>query len=116
MVMSDTVEITFDERHVEAIQHGIKRVTFRYDFDEAVEPGDTVELVTPDGTFIDRATIVETFTLEARAAARAGFSGHRRYATCADLLDELAEYYPGAEIGPVTELTVLVFTTGGDDA
>lgn len=35
------------------------------------------------------------------------FDGHRQYATFDELQEELAEYYPAAEITPNTPITVI---------
>ncbi|AAM88749.1 ASCH domain-containing protein [Natrialba phage PhiCh1] len=104
-------EIKFDDRHVDAIMDGEKTVTIRYEFEHEFEQGDVINLLNQNGHKLTTAKAVTQFELRADWVSFADFEGHRRYTTTGELLDELAEYYPGEPIGPETVLDVIVFET-----
>lgn len=101
--------VAFDDEHVDAILAGEKTTTIRYQFAHDLEPGDLLRFVDTMGVPFALAETVTQCELRADWVAAADFSGHRRYMTTADLLDALAGYYPGAEIGPETPLDVVAF-------
>lgn len=106
---ADLPEIAFATEYVEPILEREKTVTIRFDFEHDFDPMDRVRLLDEDGTEFATARIVTQCELRADWVSFADFAGHHRYPTTSDLLDELAEYYPDANIEPGWVLDVIAF-------
>lgn len=103
------VDIAFDDHHVEPILEGEKTVTIRYDFEHDLGALEQVRLVDEGGDLFAIARVTTQFESRADWVSFADFAGHERYLTTGDLLGELEEYYPDAEIAPGTVLDVIAF-------
>lgn len=109
--------IKFAEQHVDPILHGEKYVTVRLagEIDAADRPGQIVELVNAKtGQPFAIAEVDIVVDCDAEWFAGAGIKGHRQYADVDEFLDELADYYPDAELSPETRLQTLHFTNVRD--
>lgn len=101
------ITIPFHPRHVHSIEAGTKRFTIRLDPGYDPSPGDLLELVDGDRDRITTARCSLKAEVPAAWIPQWQFEGHREYADLAALIEELAEYYPDAEITGDTPITVI---------
>lgn len=101
--------VRFADDHVEQILAGEKTVTVRFGFEYDLDPGMRIRLVDECGEEFATATVATQCELRADWISYADFSGHRRYKTTGELVEQLGEYYEPDLIGPETTLDVLVF-------
>lgn len=104
-----TVSIKFDEVYVEPILEGRKFVTIRHGFERELDIGEEVRLLEAEsGDAFARAFIDMFASLSARRFVEGpSWDGHRSYDNLDELLEELRRFYPEADIGPLSELTVI---------
>lgn len=110
--------IAFDNEHVEPILDGEKTVTIRHDFEGDFDPLDGVDLLDRQGIPFATARVTTQFELRADWVSYADFTGHQRYDTTAELLEDLREYYPGVNLESEDVLDVIAFQVedgGGDE-
>jgi hypothetical protein len=102
--------LPFASEHIDAILDGRKWVTIRVDPDEAIRPGDLLELIEAEsGEPFAAAKTTRVARAPADWIARQEWDGHRNYRTVGQLLNHLREYYPDADLSPQRELTLVVF-------
>jgi hypothetical protein len=103
--------LTFPAEHVQAILDGSKRVTVRYKLaaDRRPDPGGSLTLLDEDGEQFAHTSVEWTGTMTARTYVRDDWTDHRNYRTVGQLLSELRQHYPDAELAPSSELTVIKF-------
>lgn len=107
---TSTPGLKFAIHHINAIRNGKKYVTARYGLEHDLRPGDRIDLLDDDGARFANARVCWVGEMTAAQFVRADLDGHRSYASVAAFLDEIRSYYPDAEIGPDTPLTVLVWS------
>lgn len=106
----DTLKYASD--HVPDLLGRNKYMTFRYDADWDLsgegDPG--LVLLTPENEYIGFVKVLWSETHTARSLAGQSWAGHSNYADVDELLGEMAEYYPEADLGPSTELETVRHT------
>lgn len=105
-------EMTFAEKHTNALLSGEKTVTARL-ADEwgGVFDGDQLELIETDGDRIGSADVKRARSMPAAEAFEVVnlHSGHRSYDTLSTFLDVMREYYPDTDIDEETEMKLIHF-------
>lgn len=102
--------LKFAPEHIDPMLDGRKWATIRHGLDLEVHPGDRLALVDADsGEVFARATAGAVHRADATWLVRYDHEGHRSYRTPADLLEDLRRYYPEADLGPATQLTMIEF-------
>lgn len=112
MTRDSPIHLTFDPIHVEPILAGTKTATLRYDFERDVATGDELLFVNAESEATFARAFVSIFGIVTVRWFVEGphWEGHRSYQSTEELLEELAEYYPDADLGPRTELTLIRWT------
>lgn len=102
--------LTFHPRYVEAIQHGLKTATVRYNDEKGISKGDVLKLKVPDGTPFDRARVTAVELAEVRKAPDLiRRMGEKHNASeWSDLRDTLNGLYDD-QIHATTDVKVVVF-------
>lgn len=105
-------QIPFHERHITRIEHGVKQFTLRVDPGYSLDAKEEVELVDHRREPITTARITLVAQVEAHWIPHWDFDGHRNYRTTEELIEELAEYYPDADLDRNTLITVIGWEDG----
>ena len=103
------IQIPFHPRFTEAIEEGQKRFTLRLDPGYDPHPGQRLSLVDENRDIISRATCTLNAQVPAGWIPHWRFQGHREYDSLDELAEELAEYYPDAELDGDTPITVIAW-------
>jgi hypothetical protein len=99
--------LTFVDKHHARIRSGDKTATIRVDPSHPYNEDDRITLTGTDDEPIAEAVVTDRWWTTARMAAGMGVAGHRDYEGVEDLLEELREYYPDAEIDATTQVDVI---------
>lgn len=102
------IQIPFHPRHRNDIAQGRKRFTIRVDPGYDPHPGQFLKLVDGDRQVIETAMCRLNAQVPAQWIPHWKFGNqHREYDSLEELKEELAEYYPDAEIDGDTPITVI---------
>lgn len=109
---TNTPHLRFSPEHVDPIKNGDKYVTARYQLEREFHPGERFNLLDEDGDQFATTRVNWTGELTAVQFFENEFDGHRRYDRLGLFLDDLRGYYPNANLGPESMLTVIAWWPG----
>lgn len=107
--MTTNSYLTFHQNFVEPILAGEKTRTVRYGFERYIARGETIRLQDDTGEQFAVATVTDVTRMSIDEFVEADPDGHASYASVDECVEELAEYYPEAELTPQSNLTVIGF-------
>lgn len=112
-----TEYIKFHPHHTDKILNGEKWMTVRYGWDRDTEAGEEVWLREGgnegQGEFA-KALITFTTTLTIEEFVEQDFDGHKKYSSPERMCELMQQFYPGADLTPQTEVTMIGFKVLGE--
>ena len=103
----DIPTLAFAEEHIEPILAGRKTATLRLDLDPPLRHGQRFQLVDEDGERFASSIVSDRGYESIDWIVKLGIDGHRDYDSEAELIEEMEQYYPDAELTPETCLDIV---------
>lgn len=94
--------LKFATEHIQPIVRGKKTATIRLELDKGFPLGSTFQLCDENGHRFASATVSDRGYNDARSIVAHGVEGHCDYRDVDEFLEQMAEYYPDAELTPDT--------------